>query len=204
MKRGHALRERDAGRPRISIVGGLRASYLDLSGGGRKGGFQLGAMHFHLPLQIREFVLLVGPHRRIQFEPADNRDYFLAVGHSAGTHVLRHGHERRRTKIIRAERGAALRADRSGEKTRRPLRRTVILRAAFQARRISLLLALLGGIFPSAQNDTRRFTAIRGIITGFGLRATFRADVSVAAQPNPVFLEQQFLSPAKALPVGYV
>ena len=52
----------------------------DFVGGVRIGGAQPRLVHFHVPLQVRILVHLVGPRRSFQFEAADDGDYFLAVG----------------------------------------------------------------------------------------------------------------------------
>jgi len=83
---------------------------------------QLGAVHFHLPLQVREFVLLVGPHRRIQLEATDDRDHFLSVGHPPRRDVHRHRYQRRRPEIGSAQRRPAFRANRAGKETIRSAR----------------------------------------------------------------------------------
>jgi len=74
----------------------------------RERGLQLGAVHLHLPLQIRKLVLLVGPHRRIQFQAAHDRDHFLAVGHAPRANPNWHRHARRRPEIRLAKSRPAL------------------------------------------------------------------------------------------------
>ena len=84
MRGGHALRDGHARGARVNVVGAIpRPPVWILSAACGIGGLELGAMHFHLPLQIRELVLLVGPHRRVQFQAADDGDHFLSVGHAA-------------------------------------------------------------------------------------------------------------------------
>jgi len=48
-------------------------------------------MHFRLPLQVRIFVHFVGPHRRVQLQPAGDGDDFLAIGYAARAGDARHG-----------------------------------------------------------------------------------------------------------------
>ncbi len=55
------------------------------------GGFQFCAMHFRLPLQVRIFVHLVGPHGSVQLQATRDGDNFLAVRHALRAHDTRHG-----------------------------------------------------------------------------------------------------------------
>src|SRR5271155_5595225 len=67
-------------------------------------------MYFRLPLQVREFVHLVGPDRRIQFEAAGDGDHFLAVGHAARPDYARYSYAFGFAQMFTGELRAATRA----------------------------------------------------------------------------------------------
>jgi hypothetical protein len=64
-------------------------------------------MHFRLPLQVRKFVHLVGPHRCIQLKAASDGDDFLPVGHAPRANYAWHGHAFRFAHIFRGHLCAA-------------------------------------------------------------------------------------------------
>ncbi len=48
-------------------------------------------MHFRLPLKVRIFVHFVRPDRRVEFEAANNFNFFLAIGNAPRANDSRHG-----------------------------------------------------------------------------------------------------------------
>jgi hypothetical protein len=91
MNRRQALLDAQPRNARIHIFGALRWRRLDLVRRVRIRRFQFRAMHFRLPLQVRIFVHLVGPHRRVQLEPTCDGDDFLTVRQAASSRDTRNG-----------------------------------------------------------------------------------------------------------------
>jgi hypothetical protein len=91
MNRREALLDAEARYAGVDVFGTLRWRRFDFVGGVRIRSFQLCAMHFRLPLQVRIFVHLVGPDRGVQLEAAGDGDDFLAVGYAAGSGDARDG-----------------------------------------------------------------------------------------------------------------
>jgi len=82
----------------------------DLVRGVRIGRAQPRLMDFHIPLDVRIFVRVVGPRRSFQFEAADDGDDFLAVGHAQAGLRRGHGDGFGRDEVFFGEQGATLRA----------------------------------------------------------------------------------------------
>src|SRR5882762_2201655 len=68
-------------------------------------------MNLHRPLQVRILVHLVGPDRRVQFQPANNRDDFLPIRNAANFGNQRNGHALSRLEMFGPERSATVPAD---------------------------------------------------------------------------------------------
>ena len=111
MRRRQSLRNRHARRSRIHVVRRLRPAHLNFVRRVRIARLQLRAVHLHRPLEIRILVHLVRPHRRIQLEPANNRNHFLPVRHAPHAGNQRHSHARRRLEMLGPKRRPAVPAN---------------------------------------------------------------------------------------------
>ena len=66
----------------LVLLGTSRNGRADFVGRLEIGGTQSGLVNLHVPLKVRILMHVVGPGRSLEFEAADNGDYFLAIWHA--------------------------------------------------------------------------------------------------------------------------
>jgi hypothetical protein len=183
MDRRQALLDAEPRHARVHIFRALRWRRFDFVRCVRVRCFQFRAMHFRLPLQVRIFVHLVGPHRRVELQPAGDGNDFLAVGDAARSGDARDGNALGLAQIGVAKFGAAARAD-SVFRVRCPV---------FRGRKIAGVVTALV------------FTGLGPRVTSYGLLfRALRTNVNVFAEGNLQRLQHIFFVEAEALAIGNI
>ena len=156
-------------------------------------------MHFHVPLQVRILMHLVGPRRRLQFEPAHHGHHFLPIRHPHPRLRRRHRHRLRCHKILfRQECPAQITIHSCGILNARPVSRSAGLA-------VLCFVAHAGLAFIQRSGATKDLSSIAALTqpiavkTALLFRPTIRTNVHIL--PNPHFPRPNLRLRMKAKPL---